>query len=235
MRKMFGKAPRVTDRHRRLVWQAVSLLLAYPDEERAARLALAARVLDELPPNLASPLGDTVAGLEALSTHEAAADYVQTFDLRRRRSLFLTYWTDGDTRNRGNAMLLFADTYRDCGVEPPSDELPDHLAVVLEFGATVDVAGGLALLAWHRAPLELLRCALDEMPSPYAGAVAAVLATVPEPDPDATRLEALRLAEQGPPAESVGLSPYAVTIPVQDVTASLRGPARITTQVGELG
>ncbi|NLE79360.1 MAG: nitrate reductase molybdenum cofactor assembly chaperone [Rhodococcus sp.] len=234
MRKLFGRTPRVTDRHRRLVWQAVSLLLAYPDEDRAARLALVARVLDELPPNLASPLADAVAGLEASSTQQAAEDYVQTFDLRRRRSLFLTYWTDGDTRNRGNSMLLFANTYRDCGVEPPSDELPDHLAVVLEFGATVDVAGGLALLEKHRVPLELLRCALEEMPSPYAGAVAAVLATVPEPDPAATRLEAQRLAEQGPPAESVGLSPYAVTIPVQDLTAPLRGHAGITTRAGEV-
>ncbi|MFD4181781.1 nitrate reductase molybdenum cofactor assembly chaperone [Rhodococcus sp. NPDC058514] len=225
---MFGRAPRVTDRHRKLVWQASSLLLAYPDEEHEARLALVSRVLGELPAGLAAPLAEAVTGLELLSAHEAAADYVETFDLRRKRSLFLTYWTDGDTRNRGNSMLLFANTYRDCGVEPPEGELPDHLAVVLEFGATVDVAGGLALLARHRAPLELLRLALAEMPSPYVGAVAAVLATVPEPHPDATRLEAQRLAEQGPPAESVGLRPYAVTIPVENVTASLRGPGSRT-------
>lgn len=230
---MFGRTPRVTDRHRRLVWQAASLLLAYPDGERAARLALVSRVLVELPPHLAAPLAEAVAGLEALSTPDAAEDYVDTFDLRRKRSLLLTYWTDGDTRNRGNSMLLFANTYRDHGVEPPADEMPDHLAVVLEFGATVDVAGGLALLARHRAPLSLLQLALAQMPSPYAGAVAAVLATVPEPDPDATRLEALRLAEQGPPAESVGLGPYSVTIPVQDLTAPLRGPgARVANQAG---
>lgn len=223
MRRLLGRTPKVADRDRQLVWQAASLLLAYPDDGYGARLSLVASALGELPPALAAPLSEAVDGLSRLTAHEAAAEFVETFDLRRRRALFLTYWTDGDTRNRGNAMLLFANTYRDCGVEPPEDELPDHLAVVLEFGATVDVAAGLALLAKHRAPLELLRLALEEMPSPYAGAVAAVLATVPEPDPEATRLEALRLAEQGPPAESVGLSPYTVTIPADQLTAGLRG------------
>lgn len=223
MRRLLGRPTKVTDRHRRLVWQAASLLLAYPDEGYGARLSLVAKALGELPPALAAPLSQAVAGLSRLTAHEAAAEFVETFDLRRKRALFLTYWTDGDTRNRGNAMLAFANAYRDCGVEPPEDELPDHLAVVLEFGATVDVAGGLGLLARHRAPLELLRLALEEMPSPYAGAVAAVLATVPEPDPEATRLEALRLAEQGPPAESVGLSPYTVTIPAEQLAAGLRG------------
>lgn len=223
MRRLLGRTPKVADRDRQLVWQAASLLLAYPDDGYGARLSLVASALGELPPALAAPLSEAVDGLSRLTAHEAAAEFVETFDLRRRRALFLTYWTDGDTRNRGNAMLLFANTYRDCGVEPPEGELPDHLAVVLEFGATVDVAAGLALLAKHRAPLELLRLALEEMPSPYAGAVAAVLATVPEPDPEATRLEALRLAEQGPPAESVGLSPYTVTIPADQLTAGLRG------------
>lgn len=221
MRRLLGRPAKVTDRHRQLVWQAASLLLAYPDEDYDARLGLVSRALGELPPALADPLGEAVAGLARMSPLDAAKEFVETFDLRRKRALFLTYWTDGDTRNRGNAMLLFANTYRDCGVEPPADELPDHLAVVLEFGATVDLAAGLALLAKHRAPLELLRLALAEIPSPYAGAVAAVLATVPEPDPEATRREALRLAEQGPPSEAVGLSPYSVTIPVAQLTASL--------------
>lgn len=222
MRRPFARSATVTDRHRQLVWQAGSLLLAYPDEDFGARVALVSRALGELPPALAAPLQDAVDGLGRLTALDAATEYVETFDLRRRRALFLTYWTDGDTRNRGNAMLLFASTYRDCGVEPPADELPDHLAVVLEFGATVDVEAGLGLLARHRVPLELLRAALAEMSSPYAGVLAAVLATVPEADPEATRREALRLAEQGPPAEAVGLGPYAVTVPVEQLTASLR-------------
>ena len=217
------RRPAPTVRHNRIVWQAAALLLAYPDEGHTERLDLVERSLGELPTPLADPLARAVAGLRALPTDAAATAYVETFDLRRRRALFLTYWTDGDTRNRGNAMLAFAEAYRLSGVEPPTDELPDHLAVVLEFAATVDDKAGLALLTRHRAPIELLRLALAEYDSPYAGVIEAVVATVPEGSSGQTRREALDLARQGPPVEQVGLEPYAVTIPTEQLTASLRG------------
>ncbi|WP_182347938.1 nitrate reductase molybdenum cofactor assembly chaperone [Tomitella gaofuii] len=226
--RLFRRSTGIADGHRRLVWQSVSLLLAYPEDDAegmpdyADRLALVAGVLDDLPPSVAGPLRRCVDGLSAVEVHEAAQRYVETFDLRRRRSLFLTYWTDGDTRNRGNAMLQFADAYREAGVEPPDGELPDHLAVVLEFGATVEFKAGMALLTRYRAPLSLLQDALGQMGSPYAGAVEAVLATVPEPDPEQTRREAQRIAQAGPPSESVGLDPYSVTVPVDALAASLR-------------
>ena len=66
--------------------------------------------------------------------------YAEVFDWKRRRTLFLTYYTAGDTRNRGMALLAFSDMYRAAGVIPPARELPDHLAVLLEFAATVDEA-----------------------------------------------------------------------------------------------
>ncbi len=229
--RLFRKSAGLADRHRRVVWQAVSLLLEYPDDAAAGeadgpgyarRLELVAGVLGDLPPVVADPLRRTLDGLRGVPVHEAAQRYVETFDLRRRRALFLTYWTDGDTRNRGNAMLAFADAYREAGVEPPDGELPDHLAVVLEFGATVDPEAGLALLTRYRAPLELLRAALEDAGSPFAGALEAVLATVPEPDPEQTQREAQRIAQQGPPSESVGLEPYSVTVPVDALAASLR-------------
>ena len=39
------------------------------------------------------------------------ADYVETFDTRRRHNLFLTYFAHGDTRKRGVALLRFKQTY----------------------------------------------------------------------------------------------------------------------------
>jgi nitrate reductase molybdenum cofactor assembly chaperone len=68
----------------------------------------------------------------------AATGYVETFDMRRRNTMSLTYWTAGDTRNRGREMLVFATAYRDAGVEPPRKDAPDHLPVVLELPATVN-------------------------------------------------------------------------------------------------
>lgn len=193
----------------RLRWQCASLLLSYPDEDRFGH---AAGLLDHIDGAAAQQLSHTLAALRALDTLQAAQDYVETFDLRRRATMYLTYWTSGDTRDRGNAMLAFAAAYRAAGVAPPCDEAPDHLPVVLEFAATVDAAAGRALLAAHRVPMEVLHGALDEVGSPYAPAVAAVLGTLPAAT-DTETMRAQRLAAAGPPTEAVGLQPFTLTVP----------------------
>ncbi len=50
---------------------------------------------------------------------------METFDLRRRCALYLTYYRYGDTRKRGMAMLAFKAAYRAAGLEPTDSELPD--------------------------------------------------------------------------------------------------------------
>ncbi len=192
------------------MWQCASLLLAYPDAGQSERLDTVESLLAHLPDTagLAAP----VRALRSLPEIEAATAYVDTFDLRCRTTLLLTYWTDGDTRNRGAAMLRFADVYRAAGVEPPAGESADHLAVLLEFAATVDPRAGGALLAEHRPAIDLLAQRLTELDSPYAAVLAAVASTLPAAtDRDAER--ARRLAMSGPPAESVGLQPFTLTVP----------------------
>jgi nitrate reductase molybdenum cofactor assembly chaperone NarJ/NarW len=194
------------------VWQCASLLLAYPDERHTDRL----RTVDELLTGQNGPAPDllarTATALRALDPMRAAADYVNTFDLRRRCTMYLTYWTAGDTRNRGSHMLAFAQAYREAGVEPPKDEAPDHLPVVLEFAATVDPAAGRRLLEEHRVPIEVLREALVECGSLYADVIAAVGRTLrAATDRDVGR--ARRLSHDGPPTESVGLQPFTLTVP----------------------
>lgn len=208
------------ERFRCTVWQAASLLLAYPDSGHRERLDLVERAVADLPPRLRDPLGEAITRLREFDDLAVQTNYVDTFDLKRKRSLFLTYWTDGDTRGRGNALLGFLHAYRDAGVTAPQDELPDHLAVVLEFAATVDAEVGALLLGTNQPALILLHDALAEMGSPYAAVVEAVLRTVP--DLPEARAEAARIAAQGPPAEAVGLTPYQVTVPLESLTASLR-------------
>jgi nitrate reductase delta subunit len=48
-----------------------------------------------------------------------AQHYVQTFDLRRRCALYLTYYRYGDTRKRGMAMI----------VSHTADQIPASLRV----------------------------------------------------------------------------------------------------------
>jgi nitrate reductase delta subunit len=196
----------------RLVWQAASLLLAYPDDGQAERLDIVDELLGHISGSAAALLVKTVAALRARDPMAAAVDYVQTFDMRRRATMYLTYWTAGDTRNRGREMLAFASAYRDAGVQPPHAEAPDHLPVVLEFAATVDPDVGRRLLTEHRIPLDVLRGALADANSPYEHAVAAVCRTLPAAtDQEMRRAE--RLAKAGPPAEVVGLQPFTLTVP----------------------
>ncbi|MGH9249162.1 MAG: nitrate reductase molybdenum cofactor assembly chaperone, partial [Acidimicrobiales bacterium] len=189
---------------RAVVWQSAAFLLAYPDEESVARMALVRAAAAALPDDLRTPLQTVALHILDRPLIEAQQEYVQTFDWKRRRALFLSYWTTGDTRNRGQAIVRFAQTYRAAGVAPPSDELADHLAVVLEFAATVDGDSGYDLLAEHRTPLAMLRDALSEARSPYALVVGVVCSTLPEPGPD-DLAAARRLAATGPPVEAVGL------------------------------
>ena len=206
--KSLRRAAELTDAQLTVAWQASSLLLNYPDEELRGRLELIRRASLELPERVGGPLRACVVQLEGAPLGELEADYVDTFDNRRRHNLFLTYFAHGDTRKRGMALLRFKQTYLASGFELTDTELPDHLCVVLEYTATIDHERGRQLLLDHRAGLELLRIGLAESGSPWAGAVEAVTATLPPLQGD--EWEAVRrLAAAGPPEEEVGLTPYA--------------------------
>jgi nitrate reductase delta subunit len=79
--------------------------------------------------------------------------------------------------------------------------------VVCEFSAA-EPDRGRALFRQHRAGVELLRTALDEAGSPWLHVVDAIRAVLPGPAPRDLR-RALHLARTGPPAEEVGLEPFA--------------------------
>jgi len=195
-------------RQRAVVHRIAALVLEYPDAELLERLpdlCTAAATLDD---PFRAQLEQVLDHLSRTPATQLAADYVATFDLRRRCCLYLTYYAYGDTRKRGVALLTFKQAYRKAGVDLSADELPDHLCVLLEFAATTDPEAGHKLLIEHRAGLELLRLALTDAGSPYAGALSAVSATLPAlagPDRDAVA----RLAAEGPPGEDVGLEPFA--------------------------
>ena len=131
---------------------------------------------------------------------------MQTFDLRRRCALYLTYYRYGDTRKRGLAMVAFKAAYRDAGFIPSEDELPDYLLMVLDFAALTD--RGQRLLRSRRADLELLRRALAQADSPYADVVAGVCAQLPRLGRRELS-QVLAVWESGPPREEVGLEPFA--------------------------
>lgn len=195
----------------RPVWAACAVLLDYPTAASLASLD----AVEELVPD-DRDLGGLITHLRSRPLGELQAEYVATFDHTRKCALHLTYFAYGDTRRRGRALLAFKGAYREAGVvwDDATGELPDHLCAVLQLGATVDAAVAGGLLGDHRAGIEMLRLALqgwrndDGSPgSPWAGALVALCATLPELRGD--EAEAVRrLVEQGPPAEEVGLDGY---------------------------
>jgi len=191
-----------------VVWQSASLLLDYPDEPLLDMLGTIRSATAVLPRDVAASLCGMAVHLESTPLPQLQADYVETFDTRRRCNLFLTYFAHGDTRKRGLALLRFKQTYLRSGYLLDESELPDHLCVVLEYAATVDQRLGRGLMLDHRAGLELLRLSLHDSHSPYAAVLDAVTATLPPlrgDERDAVR----RLAAEGPPEEEVGLAPFA--------------------------
>ena len=172
------------DRDAATVLQAASVCLQYPDAAVLALLPTVRRAVDELPPGRApEQLTAFLDTADATSPGRAAQHYVDVFDTRRRCCLYLTWWSDGETRRRGTALAELKARYRAAGAEFHGTELPDFLPAVLEFAATTDLTGGLALLQEHRAAVELLRLALIDAGTPYAAPVEAVCALLPGPSP----------------------------------------------------
>ncbi|MEV5545811.1 nitrate reductase molybdenum cofactor assembly chaperone [Streptomyces sp. NPDC052309] len=194
---------------RALVLRLLSLLLQYPDAELTAARPAVAAAGRALPPSPAatelSAFTDWFTGQEpqALERH-----YVEMFDLRRKSSLYLTYYLHGDTRRRGVALLTLARSYRAAGWQVGGSELPDHLPVVLEFAALAGPGAGEAPLRRHRRGLELIHRALADAGSPYRHLLAALLTLMP-PATEADLAAVAELAAEGPPDEDVGLDPYA--------------------------
>ncbi|GAA2165429.1 MULTISPECIES: nitrate reductase molybdenum cofactor assembly chaperone [Glycomyces] len=191
---------------RSVMCQAAAMLLCYPDGTLHQRLPLIENALAEQESAPAQALRSFCDHVRRTTELDLGADYVRTFDLKRRRALHLTYYTDGDTRRRGHALARIKEIYAACGWRLDPGELPDHLAVVLEFTARGDAAQGMRLLAAFQPGIELLRAALHDCRSAYAPVLDAVAATLPPSDE--ARREATRMAAAGPPAEDVGLDPY---------------------------
>ncbi|MGW4152400.1 nitrate reductase molybdenum cofactor assembly chaperone [Micromonospora chersina] len=190
---------------RRAAARAASLLLRYPDDEVLAALPTVRAALDGLPAEVAAPLGEVVTHREATAPAELRAAYVELFDFRRRCCLHLTYYTCGDTRRRGEALVGFSGAYRRAGLAVVDGELPDFLPAVLDLAAADD--GGWRLLRDNRVGLDLLVEALGRERSVYRHAAAAVREMLPPAQP-ADLAAAARLARTGPPVEQVGLEPF---------------------------
>ncbi|MBV5291881.1 MAG: nitrate reductase molybdenum cofactor assembly chaperone [Curvibacter lanceolatus] len=163
--------------------RALAHLLTYPD-------AALRQVLPEIEAALqqeAALSAEHRAGLLALTQAlqsrdplEVEGDYVDLFDRGRATSLHLFEHVHGDSRDRGPAMIDLLQTYEQGGLylDPArtDGELPDHLPVVLEFASTLAPQACRDFIGEFAHILNSVHDALNHRQSPYAVALAAVLA-----------------------------------------------------------
>ncbi|MFI9011533.1 nitrate reductase molybdenum cofactor assembly chaperone [Actinosynnema sp. NPDC053489] len=192
-----------TNRGTRVRLMVASHCLHYP-EGLHERLPLLRRGLAEAPDAGLAALLDHLAGTPPV---EAARRYVELFDTEADRSLHLTWYTDGDTRRRGASLVALKQRYRGHGYLLGDGELPDYLPVLLEFAAHTGDPG-VRLLAGYRPALDVLHRNLLPLGTPYAAAVASVLATLP------VRADARPVATDAP-VERVGLEPVLLGYPTR--------------------
>ncbi len=200
------------DQSRLLTYKLCSLLLQYPDEELLGagdELRDAVAGLPRSAASAAESLQRFLTWWSGTDPVEVARHYVETLDLNKRSGLYLTFYSDGDKRERGSALLRLKQIYRASGLPlEGAGELPDYLPVMLEFAAAAPEGRGEIVLREHRASLELLRLSLRDLGSPYAEVLDAVCSTLGAASP-ADKARVGKLAASGPPQELVGLEPFA--------------------------
>lgn len=202
-----------------IAYKLCSLLLSYPDDEllsaRDALLDAVARIQSQRVRMALQQFGAWWARAEPLALQQ---HYVETFDLDKRCSLYLTFYGEGDKRTRGAALLRLKRMYRAAGLPLAGSELPDYLPAMLEFAAEAPGGRGEIMLREHRAAIELLRLSLADRGSRYADVLEAVRCALGDVSP-LERARVVALAAGGPPQELVGLEPFAPpeVMPVMEV------------------
>jgi len=185
-----------------VVFQSAALLLAYPEGDLIDQLDVIEAALNGT--IAAEQFGPVLGHLRGQQLRESQSFHVQEFDLSRRHALHLSYWTDGDTRRRGEVLAEIKGVYRESGLLGDlQGELPDYLPIMLEF-AVADTERGHGLLQRFRASLELLRIGLAEDHLPHVSILAAICDSLPGESPK-SRVEVQGMVDEVAPLEFVGL------------------------------
>lgn len=158
--------------------RALAFLLRYPEATWRRHLSEAGDALREAGTLDAARLLQVEALIAAIRSAEeldAEASYVELFDRGRGTALHLFEHVHGDSRERGPAMLDLIATYEQAGLILSTDELPDHLTVLLEYASTQPREAAVALLGEVSHILQRIHGALDKRGSAYASVIGALL------------------------------------------------------------
>ncbi len=178
-------------------FKAIGALLDYPTSE----LQDAAGEIEQALAGERALVGAERRGVEAFIERLRGGDvmdlqeyWIGLFDRSKRLALHLYEHSFGESRDRGQAMVNLALTYRMNGFELNASEMPDYLPLFLEFLSVIPEVHARRYLTDAVDIIEALRVRLEERDSPYAALLRALL-TLASRKADEAEVEAILASE----------------------------------------
>lgn len=114
-------------------YSSLARMLDYPEKLEALLTASDSvnRFLRER--DIETPLAPFAAFVTASTLAELQEEYVATFDFNPVIAPYLGHHLYGDNQNKGAYLVRLKQEFGRCGYTPASNELPDHLPLVLGF------------------------------------------------------------------------------------------------------
>jgi nitrate reductase delta subunit len=184
-------------------FKALGALLDYPTLELQAAADEIEQALSEEHAISAAELNGVRAFIDRLRTTDlmdAQEYWIGLFDRSKRLALHLYEHSYGESRDRGQAMVNLALTYRMNGFELNAAEMPDYLPLFLEFLSVIREVHAKRYLTEAIEIIEALRIRLEERDSSYAALLTA-LVMLASREADAEEVEAILAEEPQDPAD----------------------------------
>jgi len=184
-------------------FKALGALLDYPTAELHAAAGEIEQALREewaVPPAELEAVGAFIDRLRGADIMDLQEQWVGLFDRSKRVALHLYEHSHGESRDRGQAMVNLALTYRMNGFELAASEMPDYLPLFLEFLSQIPEEPARRYLGQAIDIIEALRIRLEERDSPYAALLAA-LVPLASAAVDDTEVEAILAGEPEDPKD----------------------------------
>jgi nitrate reductase delta subunit len=186
-----------------ITFKALSALLDYPTAEMVASLsAIEAALAEEraLGEEELLAVRHFICNLERRDLLDLQERWVNLFDRSKRLALHLYEHSYGESRDRGQAMVNLALTYRMNGFELAASEMPDYLPLFLEFLSVIPEVHARRYLTDATEIIEALRIRLEERDSTYAALLGA-LVSLAHREADDAEVEAILAGEPEDPKD----------------------------------
>lgn len=184
-------------------FKAIGTLLDYPTIELQAAADEIEQALGEeraLPPAELEGLRAFIDRLRASDIMDLQEYWIGLFDRSKRLALQLFEHSHGESRDRGQAMVNLALTYRMNGFELNAAEMPDYLPLFLEFLSVIPEVHARRYLTDALEIIEALRIRLEERDSTYAALLGALVTLANRAAEDA-EVEAILASEPEDPRD----------------------------------